>query len=221
MTESEPMSARAAGFGLGLFVAAQIWPVSLLIVRSVLRGSLRIGLAMAAAVALVDLTSVSLGLADAARLIDAADGARLALGLLGAAVLVLLGARTIWSGFPARLGLETAGEVATPRRVRDRARRYGLQPARDRALDGRLPGRRSNNRPRSLTTTAALLADVALGTLSWYSAFWTAVAIARRRVGPRLLATDWLNWRRRLQARSRWDHQRARLATHAQILLVS
>jgi len=55
MTESEPMSALAAGFGPGLFVAAQIGPVSLLIMRSALRGSLRIGLAMAAAVTLVDL----------------------------------------------------------------------------------------------------------------------------------------------------------------------
>jgi len=132
------MSALAAVFGLGLLVAAQIGPVSLLIVRSVLRGSLRIGLAMAAAVALAGLLYASLGLAGAARLIDAADGARRALGLPGAAVLVLLGARTIWSGFRARLGLETAGEVATPRRVRDRARRHGLQPAHDRALDDRL-----------------------------------------------------------------------------------
>jgi putative LysE/RhtB family amino acid efflux pump len=59
------MSAFAVGFGLGLFVAAQIGPVSLLIVRSVLRGSLRIGLAMAAAVALVDLLYASVGLAGA------------------------------------------------------------------------------------------------------------------------------------------------------------
>jgi threonine/homoserine/homoserine lactone efflux protein len=97
MTESTVMSAFALGFGLGLFVAAQIGPVSLLIVRSVLRGSLRIGLAMVAAVALVDLLYAALGLAGAARLFDAADGARLALGLVGATVLVVLGARTVWS----------------------------------------------------------------------------------------------------------------------------
>ena len=81
---------------------------------SVLRGSLRIGRAMAAAVALV--------------------------GLLGAELLALQGARAIWSGFRARLGLETAGEAPTPRRVRDRAHCRGRQPAHDRALDGRLPG---------------------------------------------------------------------------------
>ena len=43
------MSPLFVGFGLGLFVAAQIGPVSLLIVRSVVRGNFRIGLAMAAA----------------------------------------------------------------------------------------------------------------------------------------------------------------------------
>ena len=86
-------------------------------VRSVLRGSLRIGLAMGAAVALVDLLYASLGLAGAGRLVDAADGARVALGLLGAAVLVVLDARTVWSGFRARFGLETDAEVATPRRA--------------------------------------------------------------------------------------------------------
>ena len=58
---------------------------------SVLRGSLQIGRAMAAAVALV--------------------------GLLGAELLVLRGARAIWSGFRARPGLETAGEAPAPRRA--------------------------------------------------------------------------------------------------------
>ena len=66
---------------------------------SVLRGPLQIGRAMAAAVALV--------------------------GLLGAELLVLRAARAIWNGFRARLGLETAGEAPTPRRVRDRAHYHG------------------------------------------------------------------------------------------------
>jgi len=72
---------------------------------------------MAAAVARVDLLCASPGLAGAARLIDAADGVRFALGLLGAELLVLPGARAIWSGSRARPGLGTAGEVATPRRA--------------------------------------------------------------------------------------------------------
>ena len=182
------MSALAVGFGLGFFVAAQIGPVSLLIVRSVLRGSLRIGLAMAAAVALVDLLYASLGLAGAARLVDAADGARVALGLVGAAVLVVLGARTAWSGFRARLGLETTTEVATPRRAFATAlAATTLNPLTIGLWTAAFPAAAAATAGRSLAATVALLIGVGLGTLTWYSAFTTAVSLARRRVGPSLL----------------------------------
>jgi putative LysE/RhtB family amino acid efflux pump len=182
------VSAFAVGFGLGLFVAAQIGPVSLLIVRSVLRTSLWVGLAMAAAVTLVDLLYACLGLAGAARLIDAADGARLALGLLGASVLILLGVRTIWSGFRARIGLESIAEVSTPRRAFATAlAATALNPLTIALWTAAFPAA-SATAGRSLGSTAALLAGVGLGTLTWYSAFSTAIAIARRRVGPRLLA---------------------------------
>src|SRR5262249_25641211 len=76
------------GYGLGLFVAAQIGPVSLLIVRSVLRGNFAIGLAMAAAVALVDLGYAALGLAGAARVLERTEAVRLTFGVVGAAGLV-------------------------------------------------------------------------------------------------------------------------------------
>jgi putative LysE/RhtB family amino acid efflux pump len=182
------MSALAVGFGLGLFVAAQIGPVSLLIVRSVLRGSLRIGLAMAAAVALVDLLYASLGLAGAARLINAADGARVALGLVGAAVLVVLGARTVWSGFRARLGLETSEEVATPRRAFGTAlAATALNPLTIGLWTAAFPAAAATTAMRSPTASAALLVGVALGTLSWYSGFTAVLSLVRRRVGPRLL----------------------------------
>jgi threonine/homoserine/homoserine lactone efflux protein len=178
------MSAFAVGLGLGLFVAAQIGPVSLLIVRTVLRGTLRVGLAMAAAVALVDLLYATLGIAGAARLVDAADGARLALGLLGGAVLVVIGVRTIWSGFRARLGLETAAEVRTPRRAFVTAlAATALNPLTIALWTAAAAG--TGN--RSLGGTVALLVGVGCGTLTWYTCFSTAVALARRRVGPRLL----------------------------------
>ena len=179
----------AVGFGLGLFVAAQIGPVSLLIVRAVLRGSLRIGLAMAAAVALVDLAYAALGLAGAARLIDAADGARLALGLLGAVVLVVLGARTIWIGIRARIGLETAAEVATPRRAFATAlAATALNPLTIALWTAAFPAAAATTATASIAATAALLIGVGLGSLTWYSAFSTAISLARRRVGPRLFA---------------------------------
>ncbi len=183
------MSALGVGFGLGLFVAAQIGPVSLLIVRLVLRGSLRIGLAMAAGVALVDLLYATLGLAGAARLIDAADGARVALGLLGAAVLIVLGARTTWTGFRARIGLETAAEVATHRRAFGTAlAATALNPLTIALWAAAFPAAVATGASASLVTSIALLAGVALGTLTWYSVFSAAVSLARRRTSPRLLA---------------------------------
>src|ERR671937_188199 len=85
------------GFGLGLVIAAQIGPVSLLIIRAVLRGGLAIGLAMAVGVALIDVCYAILGLAGAGALLSA-DGARLGLGIAGSVVLIVIGARTIWAG---------------------------------------------------------------------------------------------------------------------------
>ena len=182
------MAALFVGFGLGLFVAAQIGPVSLLIVRSVLRGTLRIGLAMAAAVALVDMLYASVGLAGAGRLIEAADGARTALGLAGAAVLVVLGVRTLCSGFRARVGLESAAEVATPRRAFATAlAATALNPLTIALWTAAFPAATAAGSHRSTGATVALLAGVALGTLSWYTAFTLAISVARRRVGPRLL----------------------------------
>ena len=139
------MSPLLVGFGLGLFVAAQIGPVSLLIVRSVVRGNFRIGLAMAAGVALVDLGYAALGLAGVARALEATNGAGVALGFIGAGVLAALGVRTMWFGFRARFGLETPEEVGTPRRA-----------------------------------FATAFAATALNPLT--------IALARRRIGPRLLA---------------------------------
>jgi SRSO17 transposase len=47
------------------------------------------------------------------------------------------------------------------------------------------------------------------------------LAAALLRLHPLAHAGRWLNWRRRHQARSRWFHQRARLAKDAEITLVS
>jgi threonine/homoserine/homoserine lactone efflux protein len=61
------------GYGLGLLLAAQVGPVTLLIVRSVLRGgrAFAVGLAMAAAVASIDVLYAALGLAGFGVLVGA------------------------------------------------------------------------------------------------------------------------------------------------------
>jgi putative LysE/RhtB family amino acid efflux pump len=181
------VSSLVVGFGLGLFVAAQIGPVSLLIVRSVLRGDFRIGMAMAAAVSLVDLGYAAVGLAGVARAFEETDGVRVVFGIVGAAILVVIGLRAIWIGFRARFGLETREEVGTPRRAFLTAfAATAFNPLTIALWTAAAPAAVSG--ARSSTGTAALLVGVGLGTLTWYTAFSGAIALARRRIGPRLLA---------------------------------
>jgi putative LysE/RhtB family amino acid efflux pump len=182
------VSSFLVGYGLGLFVAAQIGPVSLLIVRSVVRGNFRIGFAMATAVALVDLGYAALGLAGAARVLEQTEAVRLTFGFVGAAVLVSIGVRTMWIGFRARFGLETDEEVATPRRAFATAfAATALNPLTI-ALWTAAASAAVSGGSRSTAGTVALLVGVGLGTLTWYTAFAGAIAFTRRRIGPRLLA---------------------------------
>ena len=181
------MSSPLVGFGLGLFVAAQIGPVSLLIVRSVVRGNFRIGFAMGAAVALVDLGYAALGIADVARALESTDGVRAALGFVGAAVLAALGLRSMWIGFRARFGLETEDEVGTPRRAFATAfAATALNPLTIALWTAAAPAAVSG--AKSSIGTVALLVGIGFGTLTWYTCFAGAIALARRRIGPRLLA---------------------------------
>jgi putative LysE/RhtB family amino acid efflux pump len=182
------VSSLVVGFGLGFVVAAQIGPVSLLIVRSVVRGDFRIGLAMAAAVSLVDLAYAGLGLAGVARALEETDGVRVVLGFVGAAILAAIGLRAIWIGFRARFGLETEEEVGTPRRAFFTAlAATAFNPLTIALWTAAAPAAVSGG-ARSSTDTVALLLGVGLGTLTWYTSFSGAIALARRRIGPKLLA---------------------------------
>ena len=109
-------AAFTTGFGLGFLVAAQVGPVWLLCVRSVLRGRTATGLAIGAAAALVDTAYAALGVAGAATILEIA-GLRIDLGLLGASFLIYIGTRTMWHGIRARSGMETLDEVADPRKA--------------------------------------------------------------------------------------------------------
>src|SRR6185295_20061002 len=64
--EDTAMSALPIGFGMGLLVAAQIGPMSLFLIRSVLRGSLRTGLAIGGGIAVIDTLYAAAGAAGAA-----------------------------------------------------------------------------------------------------------------------------------------------------------
>ena len=179
------MHAFAVGFGLGFFVALQLGPMSLFLMRRTLRAGWLAGLAVGAGIAVVDALYAACGAAGAAPLL-AFEPVRVALGLAGAGVLVALGARTLYSAFRVRLGGELDAEVATPRR----------------AFLTSLAGTASN--PLTIASWAAifaaasaagaartpggatlLVAGVGRGSLAWVSALATGTAVARRAIGQR------------------------------------
>src|SRR2546421_6800374 len=108
--------ALAAGFGLGFLTAAQVGPIWLLCLRSTLRGGFRVGVAIGAGAAVIDMVYAALGVAGASRLLEI-DPLRVALGLTGAVMLALIGLRTLRTAFRIRLGGEADEEVASPRRA--------------------------------------------------------------------------------------------------------
>jgi threonine/homoserine/homoserine lactone efflux protein len=180
------------GFGLGLFVGAQPGPVSLLCVRSVLRGAFATGVAIGAGAALIDLLYASLGLAGAASLLEI-DALRIVFGVVGALVLGAIGARTLWSAFRVRLGGETGEEVATPRRAFATAlaatASNPLTIATWAAIFGAASAAAVGDAANSASGAAMMLGGVALGTLVAFSGLSLLVALVRGRFGPRLLAT--------------------------------
>jgi putative LysE/RhtB family amino acid efflux pump len=174
--------ALLVGFGLGFLVALQLGPMSLFLIRSTLRRGWAVGLAIGAGIALVDALYAVAGAAGAAPLLTIGP-LRVVLGLVGAVVLIALGARTLHSAFRVRQGLEVASEVAGPRR----------------AFLTALGGTASN--PSTIASWAAIFAGAAdstggaallvggvgIGSLAWVTALATAVAIARRAAGERAL----------------------------------
>jgi putative LysE/RhtB family amino acid efflux pump len=181
------MSALLVGFGMGLFVAAQLGPMSLFLIRSTMRGTLRTGLAIGAGIALVDMLYAAAGAAGAAPVLTVGS-LRGLLGLLGAAVLVVLGARTLWSAFRVRLGAETDEEVATPRRAFVTAvAATASNPLTIASWAALFAAASVAGAASSAASAAALLAGVGLGSLTWVTLLALAASLAARRIGPRVL----------------------------------
>lgn len=182
-------TALAVGFGAGAFVAAQVGPVTLLLVRTVLRGAVLPGLALASAVALVDLLYAAAGLAGASALLTI-EPLRIVLGIVGALVLVAIGARTLWSAHRLRIGAEAPDEVlrawpafrtgfvatvSNPLTIASWAAVFAAASVAGAAADA--------------LGTAALLLGVGLGSGAWYLVLTGALAMVRRRIGRRTLLT--------------------------------
>jgi putative LysE/RhtB family amino acid efflux pump len=183
------MGLMIAGLGIGFVLAAQVGPVTLLIVRSVLRGgrAVAVGLAMALAVASIDLLYASLGLAGAGQLLGSSP-ARLVLGLLSATILIGIGVRTLWRGVRARIAAEDEREVATPKVAFATAvAATALNPLTIALWTVSFPATAPHAAVISMSSALLLLCGVAMGTLGWYAGFALVVAALRRHVGSRIL----------------------------------
>jgi threonine/homoserine/homoserine lactone efflux protein len=146
-----------------------------------------VGLAMALAVALVDLLYAMVGLAGVGRLLSASP-LRLGFGLVSAAILIAIGVRTAATGFRARAGLETVADVVQPRAAFLTAlAATALNPLTIALWTISFPAAAPAGAAASVGKAAVLLAGVGSGSLVWYSGFTTAVAAVRRRLGGTLL----------------------------------
>lgn len=180
------MHAFTVGFGLGFFVALQLGPISLYLIRSTLRGGLAVGLAIACAVAVIDLLYAALGAAGAAPLL-AIGPLEIVLGLLGAAVLVFLGVRTLRSAFRIRLGTDD-GEALTPRRSFVTAlSATASNPLTIASWAAIFSAASAAGAADSVESAALLVAGVGLGSLVWDGILATTTALVGRAAGPRLL----------------------------------
>src|SRR2546423_14810294 len=90
--------ALAAGFGLGFLTAAQVGPIWLLCLRSTLRGGFRVGIAIGAGAAGIDVAYAALGGAGASPMIEV-GAPPIALRPAGAAGPCALRLRTLSDAF--------------------------------------------------------------------------------------------------------------------------
>ncbi len=183
------MTALLVGFGAGFMVSMQLGPLSLFLIRSTLRGTLAIGLAIGAGIAIVDALYAAAGAAGASPVLSI-ESVRMVVGFVGAVVLVALGARTIWSAFRVRLGGEADSEVASPRRAFATALAATASNPLTIVSWAAVFAAASTAGVASTTDSAVVfVAGVGLGSMAWVTLLAVGVAAARQRVGPRLLKT--------------------------------
>jgi putative LysE/RhtB family amino acid efflux pump len=179
------MHAAAVGFGLGFFVALQLGPMSLFLIRSTLRSGWKVGCAIGVGIATIDGVYAAAGAGGATPLLSL-QPIRLALGLLGAAVLIGLGTRTVYTAVRVRVGSETPSDVATPRRALLTALAGTASNPSTIVSWGAIFAAASTAGLVHTTAAAALLvAGVAIGSLTWVILLATGVALAGRSMSSR------------------------------------
>lgn len=178
------MHAVLVGFGLGFLVAVQLGPMSLFLIRSTLRRGWAVGLAVGAGIAVIDGVYASLGAAGAVPLLTIGP-LRVVLGLIGAAVLCVLGVRTLWSAFRVRSGGELEAEVSGPGRAFLTSLAGTASNPATIASWAAIFAAASAGTGRSAGAAALLVAGVTAGSATWVTALASATAVVRRMVGRR------------------------------------
>src|SRR6476469_5752664 len=170
------------GFGLGFFVALQLGPMSLFLVRSTLRAGLLTGLGVGAGIAVVDALYAAAGAAGAAPLL-LVDPVRVALGLVGAAVIVWLGIRTLQAAVHVRAGLDGDAATSPGRAFRTSLGATASNPATIVSWGAIFAAASAT----SDTSAVPLVSGVGLGSLTWVTLLAVLTSVVRKAVGVRAI----------------------------------
>ena len=179
------------GVALGLAVAAPLGPVGLLSVRTAMRFGFGSGASIGLGAAVIDTTYAALGLLGAGAVLQI-DSARLAFGLLGSAVLVGFGVRTLRSA--ARL--RSAGEADLEVDSRGAGFRTGLVATASNPLTiltwaALLGAEIAVTDGGGAAAAGMLLLGVFVGSASWFTGLtWVASRAGRRLSGRALAVVD-------------------------------
>jgi threonine/homoserine/homoserine lactone efflux protein len=182
------LRAFLAGLGLGLFVAAQVGPVSLLCIRTATRSGFRSGLSVGLGAAIIDLLYATLGVLGVATLIGVTP-VRIGLGVVGTVVLIVMGVRTLHAAARIRMGAEASDEVDLP----SHALRTGLivtasNPLTILSWAAIFGAAATASLLASAEDAALLLVGVGLGSAAWFTGLALVSSRAGSRMGPTSLA---------------------------------
>jgi putative LysE/RhtB family amino acid efflux pump len=179
-------AALLTGCGLGFLVAAQVGPVWLLAARSVILGRLITGIMIGLGAATIDVAYGALGLAGAASLLRI-SGLRLGLGLIGAAVLITLGALALRTATRVRDRAEPSTQIrSAPRAYLMALGATAANPLTVASWAAVFAAASTARLTHATTGAVLLLAGIGLGTASWFTVLSTAMALVRRLAGRRV-----------------------------------
>lgn len=173
----------ALGLGLGFFVALQLGPMSLFLIRSTLRSGVATGLAVGLGIASIDAIYAALGMAGVAPFLALAP-LRIAFGIAGAATLAVLGIRTGLAARQARAGSEQVSAAPTPGRA------YLTSLAGTASNPSTIASWAGIFAVASTATGAAaipLVLGVGVGSLGWVTMLACVVALLRRAASPKAI----------------------------------